>query len=510
MKRTPLLIGLSLVCALRAFGQNDDLGLDLTQETPAIPAKPVAKPAPAAAKSAAPAVKPAPAPAPAKPAVATPSPAPAKDDVGLDLSSTADVQAVLIAPPIVKVTTSQKGGFTGFTAAKTTERFDAAAHKRLVDSFQKKLDGKAIPAEAAFNIIVKEGLTPATLRTPAGVTKLCTAANVKWLVTFDFDKSNGLFATISDAEGKERGTKVTVANATGITQKHADEMAELVAKQLIELTREKPAVVAVAPPTPVEPPVQAPPPAEEEQAESDLSQTLAPANGGIGEYNRIVAAVGPGAAIRSFKVTGVDADRLAELRNNPVVGLAFYGAISPLQFFTKTAGKRWSDLEIEVNYRHAFVRAEGVGGGVTGQTCAMTDDDLQVRGTWRFKVVDHTYGPQVGVGGGWSREQTLFSCTIPLLSASYSGIDAQLRVRQPLYRTLVSLDLAGGPRFLMNSGGTGSPKLNLSGEAWIEARPISLFFARAGVRASKLNLATDTLVANDTRVFAGAELGAFF
>ena len=52
----------------------------------------------------------------------------------------------------------------------------------------------------------------------------------------------------------------------------------------------------------------------------------------------------------------------------------------------------------------------------TAPAAAVTDDDLQVRGTYRFKVADSTYAPSVGVGGGWSQERTLFdACTLPLV-----------------------------------------------------------------------------------------------
>ena len=108
-----------VVCASTAFAQFE---LDLSSPSPdkkdakkVEPKKPVAKPAD----------KPA-----AKP-----------DAVELDLSSSADVKAVLLLPPIVRVTQSQ-GGFSGFDTKKTFDKFDYASHKKFVASLSKQLEGR--------------------------------------------------------------------------------------------------------------------------------------------------------------------------------------------------------------------------------------------------------------------------------------------------------------------------------------------------------------------------------
>lgn len=461
-----------LVCASPALAQFE---LDLSSPTPDKKADP--KPEPK--KQPAPAAKPA--------------------DVELDLSSTADVKKVLLLPPIVRVTQSQ-GGFSGFDTKKTFDKFDFASHKRFVTALSKQLEGKVLAAEAVQASITKEGFTVALARTPAGLSKLAKASGAGFAVLLEFSKTGALVATIADAEGAPKGEPLTVSG--GLAQKNADELAPVLAKSLVELSNQKPAVAVVEAPPPPEEDVNDSPP----ELVQEAPKTWAPDP----DKTRVAVAVGVGGVLRGLTVGGEAAGQLAELRNNGVAGIGVYAQVQPLQFVGALAGKRWADLELEVHFRRAFVRATGVEGSVQGTSCSMTDDDLQVRGTYRFKVAESAWAPHVGVGAGWSQERTLFdACTLPLVSATYRGIDAQLRVKQPLFRNLLSLDLAAGPRILQSGGGT-STRLSLAGEAWLELKPVSVLFVRGGVRGSRMSAELPGISLVENRFFVALEAGAFF
>ncbi|MBL8924259.1 MAG: hypothetical protein JNJ54_35750 [Myxococcaceae bacterium] len=466
------------VCASPAFAQFE-LDLSADKKDPKADSK---------------APKPAPAPA-AQPRSAPPP------EVGLDLSSTADVKKVVVLPAIVRVTQSQ-GGFSGLDTKKTFDKFDFASHKRFIASVSKQLEGKVLSAEAVQAAITKEGFTIALARTPAGRAKLIKSLEAGFLVLLEVGKTGTLSAVVHDVEGAEKGEALTVGG--GVTQKAADELGPLLSKRLIDLSNEKPAQVAV---------VEAPPPPPEEDVNDSPPEIVKEAPKSWKpdpDVSRVTVAVGAGGVVRSLTVGGEAASQLAELRNNGVVGLGLYAQVQPLQFIKSMAGSRWADLELEVNFRRAFVRATGVEGSAQGTSCSMTDDDLQVRGTYRFKVAAATYAPFVGVGAGWSQERTLFdACSLPLVSATWRGIDAQVRVKQPLFRNLLSLDLAGGPRFLQSGQGT-STRLSLSGEAWLELKPAHVFFVRGGARVSRLSAELPGLTLAENRLFFALEAGAFF
>lgn len=495
------LVGLLVVVSLGAGEARAQFeGLDLTEPTPA----PKKNDKPAAPKKA---VEPKKADAP----VAAPAPAAAEKSLELDLSTTADVKGVLILPPIVKVTSST-GGFSGFDTKKVSERFDLVAHKRLVAAFEKQLEGKVVPADLTQSVLVKEGLTPAAVRTPAGLQKLAKATNVAYMVQTELTKTGALAGVIYDSTGKQQGQSSFVNNAAGITQKHADDMAAYVSKEIASVSKAA-AVAAAAAAAAATPVKEAPlPPPEDDVQEAPAAFEVATKSTFFDpdpSKPRLTVAVGPGAVVRSFTLSGDKASSLAELRSGTIVGLGVYAQVSPLQFIAATAGKRWSDLELEVNWRRAFVSAKGTQGSVEGQTCSVADDDLQLRGTYRYKLGDG-YLPSVGVGGGYSQERTVFACDLPVLSTSYRGADVQLRVRQPLYKDMVSLDLAVGPRFLF-SGPSATPGFSMGGELWVEAKPVSYLFGRVGGRVSRLQVSDGTaLTVVDTRMFFALEVGAYF
>ncbi|MBL9039095.1 MAG: hypothetical protein JNG84_11305, partial [Archangium sp.] len=165
------------------------------------------------------------------------APAPAAS-LELDLSTTADVKMVLVTPPIVKVTSST-GGFAGFDTKKTSEKFDPAGHKKAVAAFEKPLDGKVLSADVAWAALTRENVSPGTVDKPASIQKLARSTKAGFVVVLDGTKSGTLAATIYDANGRTQGKPLSA--------KTADELAPLVAKELIELSKKTAAPVAEAP-----------------------------------------------------------------------------------------------------------------------------------------------------------------------------------------------------------------------------------------------------------------------
>ncbi|HEY1088058.1 MAG TPA: hypothetical protein VGE37_10200 [Archangium sp.] len=425
------------------------------------------------------------------------------------------LKGVLLLPPVSTVTVGKKGAFVGVDTRKTVERFDAAAHKRLVGAFDAKLKGKVLRADVAQGLLDKAKVTVATLDKPGTLEGIAKAANVDWLVTFSISKNNLLTAQVRDSSGKPTGESVFLSDAApGLSDAQAARVADQVVPKLLAVEKARlDAIAEAARRAEAEKPL---PP--EELVDAELQQLAAKkekrsdAAGWVPDRSRVRAwaAIGPGTALRGLEVGGEGANQLAELENGAVAGLGVAASIQPLEFIESLSGKAWSQLSVEVHYRRAFVQARGVGGSVEGETCTMTDDDLQLRLGWRYRLGGaDSYLPTIGLAGGWSAEQTRFECSLPLLSTTWRGVDAQLRVRQPLYKDVVTLELVGGPRFLLG-GPLASPGFSLSGEAWLEVKPLSILFTRAGVRASRLTAANPDLSAVDSRAFFAVELGAFF
>ncbi len=426
------------------------------------------------------------------------------------------LRGVLLLPPVTTVTIGKKGAFVGVDTRKTVDRFDTVAHQRLVTAFNAKLSGKVLPAEVAQGLLSKAKITVSTLEKPGTFESLAGAASVDWIVSVIISKSGLLTAQIRDASGKPVGDSVFLSNAApGLSDAQANELAGLVVPKILDSEKARLAALAEA----ARRAEAEKPPPPEELVDAELQQLAAKEKKGdqsagwIPDRSRVRAwvAVGPGAALRGLELGGAGAAQLADLENGTVAGLGVGAGVLPLEFFESTSGKAWSQLSAEVHYRRAFVQANGVSGGVEGQTCSMTDDDLQLRLGWRYRLgASDSYLPTIGIAGGWSQEQTHFQCSLPLVSTTWRGVDAQLRVRQPLYRDIVTLELLGGPRFLLAGPLAANPNFSISGEAWIEVKPISVLFGRAGARVSRLSAANPDLTALDTRAFFALELGAFF
>jgi hypothetical protein len=427
----------------------------------------------------------------------------------LDLSPSSSLKGVLVLPPVTAVVVGKKGAFVGVDTRKTVERFLLPAHLKLVAAIDKRLGGKVLPADVVLGVLNKEGVGPASLDKPAVLARLAKVAGVEWVVAFTLNKSQVLIASLFDSEGKRTGEESLVPDAANLTEAQALSMAGSLVPRLLALEKarldatKKPEVVVAAP---------LPPPEEDihdVELEQMKSQQVAVVRSVDRNRVRALVALGPGAALRGLTLSGQMADSLAQLQNGVVVGLGVGAQVMPLEFFEATSGRAWSQLSVEVHYRRALVRAQGISGGLEGETCTMADDDLQLRVGARYRLGEG-YLPTIGLAGGWSQEQTRFDCSLPLVSTTWRGIDAQLRVRQPLFRDLVTLELIGGPRFLLPGPLATSPGFSLSAEAWLEVKPVSVLFARAGVRYSRLQAANPALSAIDSRTFLTVELGAFF
>lgn len=429
-------------------------------------------------------------------------------ELGLDLSETSEVTSALVLPPVVRVAATQ-GGFVGFDARKTIERMDSAGHKRLVAAFTHELQGKVVPAEATMGFLNKQGVIAAQLKVAGVIAALAKAAHVDWVIGFELNRTGALVGTIYDASGTPTGEPSYVNNGASLSQRVSDDMAVFVRKQLGDIARKRAEVAAKAKPPPPAPVVLPPPPEDEVDPEL-AAKVVAKAWTPDPRRVRAVVTVGPGAALRGLDLGGGGASALAEVKNNGVVGLGVYVALKPLELFEGTAGQRLSDLELSVHYRHAFVRAVGSAGSVVGEDCTMNDDDVQARLSWRIRLGDNPMLPRIGLAGGWSNESTIFACNLPVISTTWRGVDAQLRVRQPLWADKLALDLSVGPRFLIAGPDASNPGFSMSGEAWLEATPVSVLFVRAGARVSRLAAATPTLSVVDLRSFFALEVGAFF
>jgi hypothetical protein len=420
------------------------------------------------------------------------------------------MRGVLVLPPVMTVLVGKKP-FAGIDTRKPVERFELVGHKKLVSAIDARLGGKVLPADIAVGVLAKENLTAASLDAPGALQKLAETANVEWVVRFTLSKSV-LRAQVVDRTGKAAGTSQSLNEVTTLTDAQATSLAATVVSELEALERARIAALIEAARRAE---AEKPPPPEElvdtdlelmkKKTSADASASWSPSPSRV----RAWAAVGPGAVLRDLSLQGDATSQLAELENGAVVGLGVAAQVMPLELFDATAGRAWSQLSIEVHYRRAFVQARGVAGGLENAPCTMTDDDLQLRAGWRYRLGDG-YLPTIGIAGGWSQEQTRFECSLPLVSTTWRGVDAQLRIRQPLFRDVVTLELVGGPRFVLPGPLAATPGFSLSAEAWLEVKPISVLFGRAGARMSRLQAANPTLQATDTRAFFALELGAFF
>lgn len=439
----------------------------------------------------------------------------AQSSLELDFSSTSDVKSVLLLPPVVSVAVKPSGlSFEG-VAAKMVERFDNAGLKKLSAAFGKELGDRVISVQATLAMISKEQLKASTIHQPANIARAAKAAGAAWVILFEA-KSGTLTAVIYDALGESQGKPVVLPGGAALAPKDTTAAAENVTEQLSALAKAK---APEAPPAPVASSAAAGPSADTgEEVSGDVDAELQREGAreqvlGISvdrARTRVVVATGVGAGTRTLSVSGDLADRLAELRNQAALGLGVYVSVAPLKFVNAWADARWAEVTVHGHYRKGFVRAAGASPGLQGQACGVIDDDFQVGGAARYRLGEG-YFPSVGVAAAWTQERAWFGCGLPVASTTARGFDVQLSVEQPLWPEHIALKVFLGPRFLVKGAEAAPQGLSLAGEAWVEAKPVSVLFARAGARLTRNRLVTpDGLSLVDVRVFSAVEVGVFF
>jgi hypothetical protein len=418
------------------------------------------------------------------------------------------VKPILVLPPVTKVTTTT--GFAGLETRRTTEKFDTAVHQRLVQAFQRELGAGVLDADAVLGLLKRQGVTAVKLSAPAAA-NLGAVAKASWVVRFEYTRPT-LTATLFDATGTQAGEVLTFDAAQGVTSALASRVALRVHAQMGGAAPEAPGEPALGLDISSPPPPAPPPP--EEISDPDLQVRAPPpppaARLADPSRERVVLLVAFGGVTRGLDSSGTGAATLTSLAANAQPALGGYLRLLPLQWFAATQARPWSDLELELHYRRSLSGPVAVQGG--SATCQVIDDDLQGRATWRYHLQGGPWMPSLGAAVGLAQEQTSAeaACGAQVPSLTYRGLDLQLRYRQPLGGDLFSLDLAVGPRILFAGAQAPKPGFSFSGELWLEAKPWSVLFARAGVRVSRLALANDTLGFTDLRTFFGLEAGAFF
>jgi hypothetical protein len=430
----------------------------------------------------------------------------------IDLSETENVAGVLVLPSVIRVTSAPKaGGLIGVDTRKVTEKFEGPIFQKMVRLLGSELSGRVIPAATALGALAKNKVTPANVKAADSLAKMAAATKATWVVLLDGPRSNALFASLHDAQGEQVGTIETVTDA-----KNTDGLAKKIAAQLGALSKAKADEEnKVKPPVP-QVSVVPPPVIEEDVRDTDLDllkkTKQKPDDLFRPDVNhvRALASVGPGGAIRNVSVSGDGLAALGQLQpTQPVLGFGAYVLVAPLKLIPSLYQSRFSDVFIDFNYRRAIVYALGIAGRVTGQRCSINDEEFSVRGGYKVKVLAGDYGTTVGLAGAFTQESTQFLCDFPALSTAYRGIDAQLKIRQPIYRDMAVLDFSGGPRFLLDGASATAGSLSFGGEAWLEVKPVSVLFTRAGVRISQLSLRNETIAATELRTFFALEIGVF-
>ena len=415
----------------------------------------------------------------------------------------------MLTPVVFTQVTNKNGGFAGIKNAKSVDKIDPGSLSRLVAGMQAELGAASVIAtDVTQAALTTEALTATQLKTAEGLKRLASATKAEWVVLFELTRQGSVVARVHSSSGVAVGMPMSAAKASTLSEPKVKELCRLVAAQLIALSAVEPAKVA-------EPAViEAPPPDREVESEIEIDRELAFERQrkqelrDLPRVTRAAVALSAGAVLRSQNLSGAASDHLTSLQSSPALAMGFYVMVAPLQLFEGLQGKRLSDFTVDVSFRRAFLKARALSGDDEGQTCAITDDAVQYRGTFRIPL--GTNLPSIGLGAGYTQERAVVGCDLPVASAIYRGVDLQLRVRQPLYRDVLALDLTWGPRFLLKGTTASRPDFSWSAEAWLEARPASLLFLRVGGRVFRAQLNDGKgLKVVDVRSFIAAEVGVF-
>jgi hypothetical protein len=425
-------------------------------------------------------------------------------ELGLDLSE--PTPSVPLAPK--KASRAHLEGRVLVVPPLKGNKLDLKLHGQILSALQARLGGRVIGAEKTLIALKLLHLTPDNLSTDF-LAPLGKELKASFAVTVELS-ANNLAAHLFYL-----GTEVPPADLNfqvsgGFTAKQANQVALALMKK-ITTAPEAPLVTITPSPdannaTDVETELNRDRELEEERTRKPVEAPPVPRT-----QARLLAAAGMGTAFRNFNVSGDGATALTPVSFSAMPALGAYVSVSPLKLMERFADARWNDVVIDAQFRRAFIHAKAQGGPDDGARCRITDDEFQVRVGWRYRLGEG-YLPSVGVGAGWGSERSWFdACELKVVSTDYRAIDVQLKVRQPLFRDLVSLELNAGPRFLHGGPTADRPGGSFGGEAWVDARLFSFLFVRAGARLSSTRLAqANGLAVSDLRTFYALELGAFY
>jgi hypothetical protein len=417
----------------------------------------------------------------------------------LDLSTTADVQPVVVLPPVVRITSKPGGSFVGVDTKKTVERFDLTSLPKLNAAFVKQLEGKVVSTDKVQAELKRAALAPGALRREDERVKLLTALGAGYLVLVELDAKGAHWqASVWSKAGAEVGAPLVAEEGPAFSSAVADTLAKKVAQALTAAAAKAKPVAAVEPAPPPPAPVEDVPVEVEETARAAPKQEVITAPW-------LVAAVGLGPSFRGLQAASVSP--IIPQSPAAMLGLTADLEFSPLRLVPSLATTKFTDVVLEGRYRRNVAQAQVVGDPTNSGPCAVTDDELLARLKARYPLGGRL--PSVGASVGFAQERTAFACNVPTLSTTWQSTELMLQVLERLMEDRLVLEVAGGPRFVSSVHAAGFPHGAFAIEAWVRARPTAKVSVRAGARLTDTVLTTwpDGVNVVDLRVFAGVEVG---
>lgn len=411
--------------------------------------------------------------------------------LGLDLSSEAPIPEgprVLVVPPV-------RG-----------PRIDARGYHRLMVALVPRLGARLVPEDETARAIRELRLSPAALRTPEGLARLAERVGAERAVTFEVSRRD-LNVRVYAPPEPEVTASFQAERAAALTAKDA----ETVAAELMERASD-----ALTPPPPPAPEPEAPVVASvepetpivdqdliEERAASDRRPS---APSGPARAPRVLLGVGAGADLRSFGMTGPATELVAPVETRTLPQVAVSLSLFPLQLLDPSASASWSDAVLEGRFRRSLASVSYQQQDGTAGSCGLDDDELLLRGAWRYRLGGRL--PSIGVGLGFSAERSQFDCPVPIVSTRYRALEASVRARQLLWGERLAIDALVGPRILFSGPTADSTGTAFMGELGVMLRLTPLFFTRANARLVSTRLGqADRLDIDDMRTTLGLEMG---
>ncbi|XXF76183.1 hypothetical protein P2318_24405 [Myxococcaceae bacterium GXIMD 01537] len=412
--------------------------------------------------------------------------------LGLDLSSDAPPAPagprILVVPPV-------RG-----------TRLDLKAHQRVLTALAARYGARLVPADATARAVRDLRLTAATALEPEAIVRLAERVGAERAISLEVSRRDLLVRVYAPPDP----SVIVGFQADGAGALNAKE-----SQQLATELGDRAASALDPPPPPAPAPEPAPVVAEAETpiVDQDLldenrAARRAAASGPAVPLGtpRVWVALGGGADLRTFGVTGPATEILAPVETRPVPQLAVALEVFPLQFLDPSASAVWSDAVVEGRFRRSLTKVtyEKEGGGQ--DSCGLDDDALLVRAAWRYRFGGRA--PSVGVGVGWASERSEFDCPVPVVSMRYRALEASVRARQLLWNDRVVLDALVGPRIVLSGPTADQSGTALMGELGASFRLNRYFFTRLHARLVSTRLGqTDRVEIDDSRTTLGLELG---